>query len=61
MALDPVFASSGTNSSATVDCDGHELSIVNAYTQFDWHSSGPKACGDRGFNADYARNSFRLV
>ena len=41
-----------TYSSATVDCDGHELTIVNAYTQFHWRSPGTKR-GDRGFNADY--------
>ena len=42
----------GTYSSATVDCGGHELTVVNAYTQFDWRSPGTKH-GDRGFNADY--------
>lgn len=33
----------GTYSSATVDCDGHELTIVNAYTQFNWRGRGVKA------------------
>ena len=42
----------GTYSSATVDCDGHELTIVNAYTQFHWRSPGTER-GDRGFLADY--------
>ena len=33
----------GSYSSATVDCDGHELTIVNAYTQFNWRGRGVKA------------------
>lgn len=33
----------GTYSSVTVDCDGRELSIVNAYTQFNWRGRGIKA------------------
>ena len=33
----------GTFSSATVDCDGRELTIVNAYTQFSWRGRGIKA------------------
>lgn len=33
----------GTYSFASLDCDGHDLTIVNAYTQFDWRGSGVKA------------------
>jgi len=33
----------GTISTATVECDGHELTIVNAYTQFNWRGRGIKA------------------
>lgn len=33
----------GTYSSATVDCDGRDLTIVNAYTQFNWRGRGIKA------------------
>ena len=33
----------GTYSSATVDADGHPLTIVNAYTQFHWRGPGVKA------------------
>ena len=33
----------GTYSSATVDSDGRELTVVNAYTQFDWRGRGIKA------------------
>lgn len=33
----------GTFSSATIDCDKHSLTIVNAYTQFHWQGSGVKA------------------
>ena len=33
----------GSFSSATVDCDGHVLTIVNAYTQFHWRGRGVKA------------------
>jgi len=32
----------GTISHATVDCDGHSLTIVNAYTQFDHSGHGQK-------------------
>lgn len=30
----------GTISSATVERDGHEITIVNGYTQFHWRGSG---------------------
>ena len=45
----------GTITSATIDCDGHELIVVNAYTQYD-HS------GD-GVLVDYEaiRSSFREI
>jgi len=33
----------GTYSSATVDCNGHSLTIVNAYTQFNWSGQGVQA------------------
>jgi len=33
----------GRISTATVDCEGHELTIVNAYTQFHWRGKGVKA------------------
>jgi len=33
----------GTYSCATVDVNGHALTIVNAYTQFDWRGPGVKA------------------
>ena len=33
----------GTYSSATVYCDGRALTIVNAYTQFNWRGRGIKA------------------
>jgi len=33
----------GTFSSASVDVDGHVLTIVNAYTQLHWRGSGLKA------------------
>ena len=33
----------GTYSSATVDSDGRELTVVNAYTQFNWRGRGIKA------------------
>lgn len=32
----------GTISCATVDCDGHTLTVVNAYTQFDYKGRGQK-------------------
>jgi len=32
----------GSYSWAKVDCNGHELTIVNAYTQFRWRGSGVK-------------------
>ncbi|MBY5989434.1 macro domain-containing protein [Roseovarius atlanticus] len=32
----------GTISHATVACDGHSLTIVNAYTQFDYRGRGQK-------------------
>ena len=41
----------GSYSSATVDCDGRELTIVNAYTQFTWRG--------RGIKSDY--DAIRLV
>ena len=45
----------GSFSSATVDCDGRALTIVNAYTQFDM--------GGRRINADYdaIRSVFRKI
>lgn len=30
----------GTISTATVNRNGHDITIVNAYTQFNWHGSG---------------------
>lgn len=32
----------GTITHATVECDGHELTVVNAYTQFDYRGRGKK-------------------
>jgi O-acetyl-ADP-ribose deacetylase (regulator of RNase III) len=45
----------GTISTAIIDCEGHELIIVNAYTQFDWRGNG--------VNADYdaIRSAFREI
>ena len=45
----------GTYSSAEVDCDGHTLTIVNAYTQFHWRGRGVKA------DYDAIRSVFRSV
>ena len=42
----------GDYSAATVDCDGREITIVNAYTQFDWRPPREKP-GIEGFNANY--------
>jgi O-acetyl-ADP-ribose deacetylase (regulator of RNase III) len=33
----------GTFSSVALIRDGHPLTVVNAYTQFDWHGEGPLA------------------
>ena len=30
----------GQISTAQIDCNGHALTVVNAYTQADWHGSG---------------------
>ncbi|MGI9471747.1 MAG: macro domain-containing protein [Rubripirellula sp.] len=45
----------GTLTSAVVDCNGHSLTIVNAYTQYNWSGEGR--------NADYdaIRAAFREV
>ena len=45
----------GTITSAEVDCDGHELTIVNAYTQFHWRGRGDKA------DYDAIRSAFRII
>ncbi len=44
----------GTISFATIDCDGRELIVGNAYTQFHWRGSGILVCYDSlrsAFNA----------
>ena len=33
----------GTCSSAMIECDGRDLTVVNAYTQFNWRGRGSKA------------------
>ena len=45
----------GTITSAEVDCDGHALTIVNAYTQFHWRGRGDKA------DYDAIRSAFRTI
>lgn len=47
----------GTISTATVDCDGHALTIVNAYTQYNFRRV------EGVMNADYdaIRESFRVI
>ena len=45
----------GTITTATVDCDGHELTIVNAYTQFHWRGEGVLV------DYDAIRSAFREV
>ena len=41
----------GTTSKATVTCDAHRLTVVNAYTQFDYHGPGPLVDYDALFRA----------
>ena len=45
----------GTISSATVDCGENSLTIVNAYTQFNWRGRGVKA------DYDAIRRAFREI
>ena len=45
----------GTYSSACVHCEGHELTIVNAYTQFSWRGRGVKA------DYDAIRSVFKAI
>lgn len=45
----------GTYSHATVDCEGRELTVVNAYTQFNYRGRGVKA------DYDAIRSAFQKV
>ena len=45
----------GTLTAARVDCDDRALTIVNAYTQYNWSGEGPKA------DYDAIRAAFREV